>query len=63
MKWILRYLKGTNKLGILFERKQEEACIVGLVDADYAWDFDKRRSTADYVFTCGGGPINCRAML
>lgn len=63
LKWILRYLKGTKGLGILFERKQEEACVAGFVDSDYAGDLDKRRSTTGYVFTCGGGPVSWRSML
>ncbi|CAL2228538.1 unnamed protein product [Prunus armeniaca] len=62
-KWILRYLKGTKKFGILFERKQGKACVSGYVDSDYARDLDKRRSTTGYVFMCGGGPISWRTVL
>ncbi|BBN67512.1 transposable element gene, partial [Prunus dulcis] len=47
VKWILCYLKG----------------VLGYVDADYAGDLDKRRSTSGYVFTCAGGPISWRALL
>ncbi|PRQ16639.1 putative RNA-directed DNA polymerase [Rosa chinensis] len=63
VKWILRYLKGTRQLGIMFERKQEVACVAGFVDADYAGDLDKRRSTTGYVFTCGGGPVSWKSTL
>ncbi|KAH0992661.1 hypothetical protein GBA52_004144 [Prunus armeniaca] len=62
-KWILRYLKGTKKFGILFERKQGKACVSGYVNSDYARDLDKRRSTTGYVFMCGGGPISWRMVL
>ncbi|CAL2229048.1 unnamed protein product [Prunus armeniaca] len=44
VKWIFRYLKGTKKLGILFERQQRKAYAMGYVDSDYAGDIDKRRS-------------------
>ncbi|XP_040364466.1 secreted RxLR effector protein 161-like [Rosa chinensis] len=63
VKWILRYLKGTRQLGIMFERKHEVACVAGFVDSDYAGDLDKRRSTIGYVFTCGGGPVSWKATL
>lgn len=33
------------------------------MDADYAGDLDKRRSTSGYVFTCTTGPISWRALL
>ncbi|XP_040367425.1 secreted RxLR effector protein 161-like [Rosa chinensis] len=63
VKWILRYLKGTRQLGILFERKQEVACVAGFVDANYAGDLDRRRSTTSYVFTCGEGPVSWKSTL
>ncbi|XP_034217437.1 secreted RxLR effector protein 161-like [Prunus dulcis] len=63
VKWIFRYLKGTKKLGILFERQQRKTCVSGYVDSYYAGDIEKRRSTARYVFTCGGGLISWRVVL
>ncbi|CAL9018854.1 unnamed protein product [Prunus brigantina] len=60
VKWVFRYLKGTKKLGILFERQQRKACVLGYVNLDYAGDIDKRRSTTRYVSNCGGGPISWR---
>ena len=45
VKWVLRYIKGTIDVGLIFEKdftgKQE--CI-GYIDSDYAGDLDKRRS-------------------
>ena len=40
IKWILRYLKGTKELGIMFERQHGEYNIVGFVDSDYTSDLD-----------------------
>ncbi|CAL2260332.1 unnamed protein product [Prunus armeniaca] len=54
---------GTKKLGILFERQQRKTCMLGFLDSDYAGDIYKRRSTAGYVFTCGGGLISWRVVL
>ncbi|KAH9764742.1 hypothetical protein KPL70_001639 [Citrus sinensis] len=36
---------------------------VGYCDSDFAGDLDKRRSTTDYVFTLGGGPVSWRSIL
>ncbi|KAH9717295.1 hypothetical protein KPL71_021764 [Citrus sinensis] len=36
---------------------------VGYCDSDFAGDLDKRRSTTDYVFTLGGGPISWRLII
>ncbi|TXG57384.1 hypothetical protein EZV62_018697 [Acer yangbiense] len=63
IEWILRYLKGTKELGIMFERQHGENNIVWFVDSDYAGDLDKRRSTMQYVFTCADGPISWRSIL
>ena len=59
----MRYLKRTRQFGIKFERKQEEACVAGFVDSDFAGDLDRRRSTTGFVFTCGGGPVSWKANL
>eukprot|EP00268_Persea_americana_P052517 TRINITY_DN5882_c0_g1_i3.p1 TRINITY_DN5882_c0_g1~~TRINITY_DN5882_c0_g1_i3.p1 ORF type:complete len:175 (-),score=26.15 TRINITY_DN5882_c0_g1_i3:42-566(-) len=58
VKWILRYLKATKDLGILFERKHESESVVRYVDSDFAGDLDKRRSTTGYVYTLASGPIS-----
>ena len=46
VKWILRYIKGTIDVGLVFEKDSigKQDCI-GYVDSDYAGDLDKRRST------------------
>ena len=57
--WVLRYIKGTIDVGLVFERnftgKQE--CIA-YVDSDYAGDLDKCRSTTGYVFTLSQAPVS-----
>lgn len=45
VKWTLRYLKGTASTGLEWGRNQdEEKGLVIFVNADYAGDFDRRRS-------------------
>ena len=56
VKWVLRYLRGTRDHCIVFDGSEGSVC--GYVDADYAGDLDKRRSTTGYVFTLGGGAIS-----
>ena len=52
VRWILRYIKGTVDIGLVFEKdvggKQE---CTGYVNSDYAGDLDKRRFIIGYVFT------------
>lgn len=58
VSWILRYLKGTKSLGILFQKQENEARVLDYVDANYEGDFDKKKVLVGYVLVCGGGPIN-----
>jgi len=53
VKCVLRYLRGTAKLGLGFQRLEMEKLRVlqGYYNADYAGDFDLRKFTTDYVFT------------
>ena len=46
VKWIMRYIKGTIDVGLVFEKDStgKQDCI-GYIDSDYAGDLDKRRST------------------
>ena len=50
VKWILRYIKCTIDVGLMFEKDftGKQKCI-RYVDSDYARDLDKRRSTTGYV--------------
>ena len=53
-KGVLRYLRGTTRLGVVYGGSEP---LQGFVDADWAGDIDGRRSTTGFVFTCNGGPI------
>ena len=59
LKRILRYLKGTTNICILYKR---DACgpdkCVGYSDADWAGDTSDRKSTSCYIFMLSGGPIS-----
>jgi hypothetical protein len=58
VKRILRYLKGTLKLGILYKHKDGVGLkMQGWTDSDYAGDYDDRRSTSGYVFTIGSSAV------
>jgi hypothetical protein len=52
----LRFLKGTQDVGITFN-KNSTSEIIGYSDSDWAGDTDTRKSTYGYVFTSAGGPI------
>lgn len=55
-KGVVRYLLGSQYLGIVFKRGA--GSLTGYCDADYAGDIDTRRSTTGYVFTIGGGAVS-----
>ena len=61
VKWVLLYLRGTSDHCISFDGREGSVC--GYVDADYAGDLDKRRSTTGYVFTLAGGVISWMSKL
>lgn len=54
---ILRYIKGTLGYGIMY-KKGGDCKLVGYCDADYAGDYDTRRSTTGYVFMLGSGAVS-----
>ena len=57
---ILRYLKGTNDLGILYKKnKNLEVC--GYTDADCAGDQDQRKSTSGYFTLVGGNVVTWKS--
>ncbi|GAU26480.1 hypothetical protein TSUD_294490 [Trifolium subterraneum] len=58
VKRILRYIRGTLSLGIMYKYKTGKGLTVqGWSDSDYAGDYDDRRSTSGYVFTMGESVI------
>jgi hypothetical protein len=60
VKRIIRYLKGTQHLGLVLGGKSNE--LQGYVDSDHAGDKVTRRSTTGYIFYLFGGAIswNCK---
>lgn len=62
IKWILRYLKGTSNIGLVFDGdKFTSGDVVGFTDSDYGGNLDRRRSLSSYIFTLCGGCISWRA--
>ena len=59
VKRILRYLKGTENHGLLFNPSNDT--LVGYSDADWAGDLDSRRSTTGYLFMIGGVPVSWKS--
>lgn len=57
VKRILRYVQGTQELGISYKRGSEKA-LVGYVDSNYVGDVDDRKSTSGYVLILRGGAIS-----
>ena len=60
MKRVLRYLKGTEKHGILYSEKGHNEC-VGFSDADWAGDVNDRKSTTGYLFQKSGGAVTWKS--
>ena len=59
MKWLLRYLRGTLDVGLVFQMDNtSESHASGHVDSDYTGDLDRRRSTTGYFFRLAHGPIS-----
>ncbi|XP_073219863.1 secreted RxLR effector protein 161-like [Cicer arietinum] len=59
-KKILRYIKETIELGLLYPTNlnEDEGELVGFTDVDWCGDIDDRKSTTSYVFTINNSPIS-----
>ena len=55
-KRVLRYLKGTKDVGLVFGASED--LLTGYADADYANDVTDRKSYTGYVFSLGGTAIS-----
>ena len=60
VKRIMRYLKGTTDMGLLYTKEGSSKC-VGYSDSDWGGDLDDRKSTSGYLFQIGGGPVSWRS--
>ena len=56
VKRILRYLKGTQDLGLKFQKTDGQ--LTGYSDADWAGDLDDRHSTSGNLFVMTGGAVS-----
>ncbi|XP_060967778.1 secreted RxLR effector protein 161-like [Cannabis sativa] len=63
MKWGFRYLLGTTKVGLIYNRQKANTIIEGYSDSDYAGDRDNRRSTSAYLFLIGGNCASWKVQL
>ena len=63
-KHVLRYLRGTQGLGITFGGCSHQGSgLQGFADSDWAGDQGTRRSTTGVLFTLYGGPVSWRSKL
>jgi transposase InsO family protein len=64
LKTLLRYVKGTEALGIQFGGGSGEGCALqAWCDADWAGCKDTRRSRSGFIFTLYGGAVSWRSKL
>jgi hypothetical protein len=56
-KHLLRYVRGTTDLSLVFNGDCGKRIIQGYADADWGGDLDTRRSTTGYIFKVYGGTI------
>lgn len=61
VKRIMRYLRGTVDLGLLYHGGSGPDQCIGYSDADWGGSRDDRKSTSGYVFTWSGGAISWRS--
>ena len=59
---IMRYLKGTMHLAVLY-RRGEEINPSGFTDSDFQGDPEQQKSTSGYVFNIGSAPVSWRSKL
>ena len=60
-----RYLRGSIDYALSYssESLENQPIILGYVDADYAANIDKRRSTSSYVFRLWNSTISWKSSL
>ncbi|KAL0348088.1 UNVERIFIED_CONTAM: Retrovirus-related Pol polyprotein from transposon TNT 1-94 [Sesamum angustifolium] len=67
LKWLLRYVNGSDNSGIKFSKCSEGVKLVGYVDSNYANDRDSRRSLLPmcllYVVHALAGNLNYKILL
>ncbi|GJZ84446.1 retrovirus-related pol polyprotein from transposon TNT 1-94 [Tanacetum coccineum] len=64
VKWILKYLRGTANMGLVYGTDHDNhADVTGFVDSDYTKDLDKGRSITGYTFLVQGCVKGWKATL
>ncbi|KAL2497738.1 cysteine-rich RLK (RECEPTOR-like protein kinase) 8 [Abeliophyllum distichum] len=63
LKWLMKYLKGTASVGLVFRHCSEGIKLKEYVDANYATDRDSRKSTISYAFTLCNSCISWKSRL
>ena len=64
VKWVLRYLKGTLKHGVMYGYcDTNKVQVEWFVDSDYAGSIDTRKSLTGYVFTMCNGAVSWKSTL
>ena len=61
VKRIMRYLKGTHDLGLLYCKHSTALACIGYSDADWGGSLDDRKSTSGYVFQLSGAAVSWRS--
>ena len=60
VKRVMRYLRGTTKLGIHYSSGCSNK-LIGYSDADWGGDVNDRKSTSGYIFKLNGGAVSWRS--
>ena len=63
VKWLLKYLRGTYNVGLIYRHKSNSVRLKGFTDSDYDGDRDNRKSTSSYVFTLCRSCISWKSQL
>ncbi|CAM8927036.1 unnamed protein product [Rhodiola kirilowii] len=63
MKYLLKYISGTRKLGLIYGSHAPKTELYGYVDSDYASNKDNRKSTTGFFFTRAGNCISWKSQL
>src|SRR4051794_35301968 len=61
VKGILKYLKRTKDMSLVYGGMEEELAIMGYVDASFDSDPDDHKSQSGYVFMVNGGAVSWRS--
>ena len=60
VKRVMRYLRGTTRLGI-YQSSECSNEVIGYSDVDWAGDINDRKSTSGYIFKLNGGAVSWRS--